>query len=171
MLYAKYLWCDITLHCMSYIITHYVVLRVHIANTQNPEAQDFSYFETRERKPLQTSPHFFLFFMITTTTMVESPDSVRDNRDEKLIDKGIDVGGKDDNDDDDCSCRTDLTTLRASNTRRSSRIGVRVNPNVWSFVPSFPAPRPGQHNNNTKKGSCCIPTPSCFHILLRSTAC
>jgi hypothetical protein len=77
--------------------------------------------------------------------MKESPASVEMN--EKPIGKSIDVGGRDDNDDDDCSCRTDLTTVRASNTR-PRRILVRVNPNVLSS-PRFPVSSVGNQGNNT----------------------
>jgi hypothetical protein len=51
-----------------------------------------------------------------------SPDSVLGrglpDQDEVSVGKALELGSRDDNDKDDCSCRTDMTTVRASNVQR-----------------------------------------------------
>jgi hypothetical protein len=52
-----------------------------------------------------------------------SPDSVLKSalldQDEVPVGKALELGSRYDNDEDDCSCRTDMTTVRASNGQRS----------------------------------------------------
>jgi hypothetical protein len=66
------------------------------------------------------------FFQRTTNTM-GSPDSVPESalldQDEVPAGKALELGSRyydKDDDDDDCSCRTDRTTVRASNVVRKS---------------------------------------------------